>query len=534
MFGLIIRNGCIVDGTGNPWFKADVGVKDEKIVVIGNLDAEKSAEVIDARGLMVCPGFIDMHSHSDLALLINPKAESKIRQGITTEVIGNCGSSAAPLNDAAKEEIMKTTPMIQEAELELDWSTMGEYIRTLQSRGVAVNVVPLVGNANIRRLVVGCDKRLPTKDELEDMKTILTQAMHDGAFGLSSGLIYAPSCYSDTNELIELCKVVAQFGGIYTSHIRGEGDMLLNSVKEAIKIGEKTKVPVQISHHKAVGKANWGKPKQTLKMINDARTKGLDITCDVYPYTAGSFGLDAMFPPYAHEGGVDALVDRLKEPATRKKLKNDIKKGVRGWASPLKDAGWDDTVIAYCKGHPEYEGKRVSEIADVMGKDVFDLVFDLVAEEMASVSVIRFMMCDDDVCTVLKHSASTIGTDASARAPYGILAKGKPHPRSYGTFPRILGKYVREEGLLTFEEVIQKMTLLPAQKLKLNDRGLIKENMWADIVVFDPKKVADKATYAEPHQYPEGIEYVLVNGKIVIDRSKHRGTLSGKVLRLRS
>jgi N-acyl-D-amino-acid deacylase len=532
MLDLIIRNGCVVDGTGNPRFKADVGVADGKIVAVGDLVAEKSAKTIDAKGLMVCPGFIDMHSHSDIPLLINPKAEGKIRQGITTELIGNCGSSAAPLDEVTKEEIKKTTPMLEEAKLKLDWTTMGEYISRLESKGVAVNVAPLVGNANIRMFVIGHENRPPTKDELEEMKKTLAQAMKDGAFGLSSGLIYAPSCYSDTNELVELCKVVAKFGGIYTSHIRGEGDRLLDSVKEAIEIGERANVPVEISHHKAVGKANWGKVKQTLKMIENARKKGMDVSCDVYPYTAGSFGLDAMLPPYAQEGGVDMLIKRLKNPETRKKLEVDMKKGVAGWESQLKEAGWDATVIADCKGHPEYEGKKISEIAKEKGKDVLDFVFHLLIEEMASVSVIRYMMREEDVCTVLKHPVSAIGTDASVRAPYGVLGKGKPHPRSYGTFPRVLGKYVREEGLLTFEEAVRKMTLLPTQKLKLKDRGLIREKMWADIVVFNPKTVVDKATYTEPHQYPEGIEYVLVNGKVVIERGRHSGGLPGKVLRL--
>jgi N-acyl-D-amino-acid deacylase len=532
MLDLIIKNGYVVDGTGNPRFRADVGIADGKIALVGDLADEKSTKVIDAKGLIVCPGFIDMHSHSDIALLINPQAEGKIRQGITTELIGNCGSSAAPLDEATKEEIKKTMPMLEEAKLELDWSTMGEYLQRIKSKGVAVNVAPLVGNGNIRTFVIGHKNRAPTENEFEKMKKTLAQAMRDGAFGLSSGLIYAPSCYSDTNELVELCKVVAQFGGIYTSHIRGEGDRLLDAVKEAINIGERANVPVEISHHKAVGKANWGKVKQTLKMIENARKKGMDVSCDVYPYTAGSFGLDAMLPPYAQEGGVDMLIKRLKNPETRKKLKADMKKGVEGWESQLKEAGWDATVIADCEGHPEYEGKKISEIAEETGKNVLDFVFDLLIEETASVSVIRFMMREEDVRTVLKHPVSAVGTDASVRAPYGVLGKGKPHPRSYGTFPRVLGKYVREEGLLTFEEAVRKMAWLPAQKLKLKDRGLIREGMWADVAVFNPNTVVDRATFTEPHQYPEGIDYVLVNGKVVIDHGKHSEILPGKVLRL--
>lgn len=532
MLALIIKNGRIVDGTGNPWFKADVGIENGKVTKIGDLGSEESMKIIDASKLAVCPGFVDMHSHSDFSLLMNPRAESKIRQGITAEVIGNCGSSAAPLNSFLKEEFKKTTPMLEEAGLELNWCTMGEYLGRLEANRIAVNVVPLAGHGTIRAFVMGYDNRPPTENEFEEMKKVLGQSLEDGAFGLSSGLIYSPSCYSNTEELVELCDVVARFGGLYASHIRGEEDHLFESVKEAIEIGEKAGVPVEISHHKAAGRANWGKVKQTLQMINEARNKGVDVTCDVYPYVAGSFGLDAMLPPHVHEGGVGNLVRRLQNPKMRQELRVEMKEGTKGWFSPLKAGGWDATVIAYCKGKPSYEGKTVLEIAESEGVDPFDFVFDLIVEEIASVDVVRFMMSEEDVKTVLRHPVSMIGTDSSARAPYGVLGKGKPHPRSYGTFPRVLGNYVRKEQILSFENAIHKMTSLPAQKLKLQNRGLIKEGMCADITVIDPDKVIDKATYSQPHQYPEGIEYVLVNGEVVIDRGEHTGALPGKVLRL--
>lgn len=531
MFDLIIKNGRVVDGSGNPWFKADVGIRNGKIAKVGVLDVEESISVLDAKGLIVSPGFIDMHSHSDLSLLINPLAESKIRQGITTEVVGNCGASAAPLNPFMKEEIKRTTPMLEEAKLELDWSTFSEYLNRLNKKGIAVNVASLVGHGNIRAYVMDYFNRSPTKAELEQMKRVLAQALEEGAFGLSTGLIYPPSCYASTEELIELCRIVAQFGGFYTSHIRGEGEQLVNSVKEAIEIGERGDVPVEISHHKAGGKANWGKVVQTLKLIDEARDRNVDITCDVYPYLAGSFGLDSMLPPHAQEGGVEKLLERLRSLETRQRLKQEMEEGILGWSSPLKDAGWDTTMIAYCNRHPEFEGKAISEIAQQKSMDPFDFVFDLLIEESASVSVVRFLMCEEDVRTVLKHPVSMIGTDASAHAPYGVLSKGKPHPRSYGTFPRVLGTYVREE-VLTMENAIRKMTSLPAQRLKLRDRGLIREGMWADITIIDLEKVRDTATYTEPHRYPEGIEYVLMNGKIVIDQREHTGTLAGQVLRL--
>jgi len=528
MFDLVLKNGLLVDGTGNSWFKANVGVKDGRIDEIGELLSIESKQILDVKCLVVAPGFIDMHTHSDFSLLINPYAESKIMQGVTTEVVGNCGSSAAPLNDFLKEEIRKTTPVLEEAKLKLDWLTMDDYLRRLEKSKSAVNVVPLVGNGNIRALVLGIDARKPTKREFEEMRGNLTEAMQDGAFGLSSGLIYPPSCYADTKELAELCRVVADFGGIYASHIRGEGDNLIDSVKEAIEIGEKSGVPVEISHHKASGESNWGKVKQTLEMIDQARSRGVDVTCDVYPYLAGSTGLDALLPTYAWEGGVEKLVQRLRNPKTRQKLRRDMEEGKSGL---LRAEGWNSVMISYCKGHRDYEGKFISEISKLKKTDPYDFVFDLLIEEKASVAIVLFTMCEKDMRTVLRHHTSMIGSDSSATSPYGVLGKGKPHPRAYGTFPRVLGEYARKRKVLTLENAVRKMTSFPARKLKLKDRGLIKERMWADITVFDPRKVVDKATYAEPHQYPVGIKYVIVNGIVAMENGQHTKALNGKVLR---
>jgi N-acyl-D-amino-acid deacylase len=531
MLDLVIKNGHVVDGTGNPWFNADVGIQGERIAKIGRLSKDKALRVLDVSGLIVSPGFIDMHSHSDLLLLINPKAESKIRQGVTTEVIGNCGDSAAPLDKNMREEAIKTSPFVKEAKLKLDWSTMAEYLRRLDRQGIAVNVAPLVGHGNVRACAMGFANRAPTGNEMETMKKTLAKAMNEGAFGMSTGLIYPPGCYSKTEELIELSAVVAKCGGIYTSHIRGEGENLLKSVKEAITIGKKAALTVEISHHKAGGKANWGKVKQSLKVIEEARARGVDVTCDVYPYIAASFGLSAMLPPWTYEGGTDKLLERLRDPAIRSRLRKEMETGFPDWPSPLKAAGWDCTVISHCRNHPQYEGKSIEEITRPKKIDPFEFTFDLLIEEKASVGVVRFAMCEEDVQTVLQHPVSMIGSDSSAVAPYGILGKGKPHPRAYGTFPRVLGKYVREERLLGLENAVRKMTSLPAQKLGLRDRGLIRPQMYADITVFDLQKIADKASYAEPHQYPEGVEYVIVNGKIVIDGKEHTGVLAGKALR---
>ena len=529
MFDVIIKNGKVIDGAGNPWFKADVGINGQRISAIGRLSAEKASEIIDADGLVVSPGFIDMHSHSDFELLVNPNAESKIRQGITTEVIGNCGGSAAPLNDLMKEETRKTESLIEEAELQLDWSTMKDYLNRLGRQGVAVNVVPLVGHANLRVCTMGFVDRSPTKTELEEMKKRLAQAMEEGAFGISTGLIYPPGCYAETDELIELSRVVASHGGIYASHIRDEGEKMLESVKEAIEIGEEAGLPVEISHHKAEGKANWGKVKESLKMIEDVRGRGIDITCDVYPYVAASTVLSAELPQWAHEGGTEKLVQRLTSAETRDRLSREMREESPDRASLLEAGIWDVTQIARCKNHPDLEGKTVSEIAQTKHIDPFELVFDLLIDD-AAISIVCFVMCEDDVCTVLRHPVSMIGTDASAVAPYGVLGKGKPHPRSYGSFPRVLGKYVREERILTLENAIRKMTSLPAQKLGLRDRGIIREGMRADITIFNSETVTDRATYQNPHQYPDGIEYVIVNGKIAVRERGHTGALAGRVM----
>ncbi len=534
MFDVIVRKGRVIDGAGNPWFLADVGVKDGKILKIGDLESEDAERMIDPEGCIVSPGFIDMHSHSDFAPLINPYMESKVRQGVTTEVIGNCGFSAAPLNDFLKQEILETSPMLREANVELDWSTMDEYMDRVERNGISLNVAPLVGHGNVRSLVLQFERRKPMEEELEVMKRILARAMEEGAFGMSTGLIYPPGCYANTEEIVELCKVVARFGGLYSSHIRGEESQLLESVKEAIQIGEKAGLPIEISHHKAAGRRNWGKVRDSLKMIREARCRGVDVTCDVYPYTAGSFGLDSLLPPHAHEGAVGKLVERLRSQEIRERLKEEMRKGVGEWRGLAEVLGWENIMIAYCKGHPEYEGKRISEIVEERSLDPFDFVFDLIMEEMASVNVVLFSMSEEDVRTVLQSPFSMIGSDSSARATYGILSAGKPHPRTYGTFPRVLGKYVREEKILTLQGAIRKMTSFPAQRLRLKDRGLIREGLWADIVIFDSDRIIDEATFVDPHRYSEGIEYVLVNGKIVIEKGEHTKETPGKALRRRS
>jgi N-acyl-D-amino-acid deacylase len=533
MWDMIIKNGRMIDGSGNPWTRTDIAIKDLIIAKIGEMSPDPAKVTIDAKGLIVSPGFIDIHSHSDFTIPINPKAESKIRQGVTTEVVGNCGMSFAPLNDEVIKFLRKENPIIAESEVELDWTTMREYLEKMEKLGTAVNFVPLVGHSTIRAYIMGSTNKRPVREELNKMKELAAQAMREGAFGLSSGLIYPPGCYADTAELIELCKTVAQYGGIYTSHIRGEGETLFKAVKEAIRIGKSAQLPVEISHLKLEGRENWGQTKKLLSLITDARSMGIDISADAYPYTAGCFSLGAMFPPWTSEGGVQKLVERLKDQKTRGKIREEMVHGRSDWSSPLRAIGWDKTIIIYCRKAENrgFEGKAVSELSRAKDVDPFDFVFDLAIDENAETQVIRFSMSEEDVRTIVKHPLIAICSDGSALATYGVLARGKPHPRYYGTFPRVLRKFVAEEGTLRIEDAIRKMTSLPAQRLRLEKRGLIKEGYYADMVVFDPKKIKDTATFIQPKQYPIGIECVIVNGTLVIHGKNHTNGLPGSILR---
>ena len=525
-FDILIKNGRVVDGTGNPWFWADVGIKDGRIAAMGHLSGEEGKTIIDSSGLVVSPGFIDVHTHSDTVLLINPRGDSHIRQGVTTNIIGNCGGSAVPVSDQTKRRYEE---MLKKYDLE-EWTTLGEFLEQLEKRGTSLNVGSLVGNATVRRAVMGMEKRAPTVGELEEMKRLVAEAMEDGAFGLSTGLFYAPSGFADTDEVVELAKVAAKYGGIYVSHIRGEGDTLLEALGEAIEIGERADLPVHISHHKAFGKSNWGKVKETLKMMKEARKRGIEITCDAYAWRAGATGLTASLPHWVHEGGAQKLTERLKDPETRQRIRKDMAEGTPGWESVVHEMGWENVMISSCPGHEEYEGRRVAEIAAEKGVDPYDFVFDLLVEVQGRVGMIIFGMHPDDVSTVLKSPFTMMASDSSATTPTPGQT-GKPHPRGYGNFVKVLGKYVREEGLLTLEEAVRKMTSMPAQKLGLLDRGLLRVGAWADVVIFDPEKVASKATYLNPRQFPVGVNVVIVNGVITVEEGKHTEARAGKVLR---
>jgi N-acyl-D-amino-acid deacylase len=522
LYDILIKNGKVYDGTGSPWTWANVAIQDGKIAAVGALPGAKAKQVIDAAGQAVTPGFIDIHSHSDCVFLLNPKADSKVKQGVTLEVTGNCGSSVAPLTEKSKKR----------AELEMDksipitWTTFGEYLDAMQKAGPSINWACLVGHGTIRSGVMDFDRRPPTKTELADMKKLLAQAMDDGAFGMSSGLIYPPSSYADLAELVELGKVLHEKHGLYFTHMRNEAEGLLESVKEAIAVGRDAAVPVQIAHHKAVGDKNWGMVKKSLVMIDEARKQGVDVTLDQYPYIASSTGLTSIIPGWAHEGGRPALLARLADPETRARLRLEVGKNYSGDA-------WGRILVASVntEANKKFEGMDMEAIAKVRGQEPVDAAFDLLIEEKCDVGQIKFGMCEDDVKTVMQHPYVMPGSDGSSLANYGPLGKGKPHPRNYGTFVRVLGKYVREEHVLRLEEAIRKMTSLPAWRLGLSDRGLLKPCVWADVAIFDPDTVIDVSDFKDPHRYAAGVSNVLVNGRLVVKDGEHTGTTPGMVLR---
>jgi N-acyl-D-amino-acid deacylase len=529
----------VVDGSGKKGYESSVGVKDGKIVKIGSIRVGGADETIDASGLIVAPGFIDIHSHSDAPLLVNPRAESKVRQGVTTETIGNCGGSIAPLTELAREEIVGRLDPLG---MDTSWSSFGEYLERLE-KGVALNVVSFVGHGTVRMCVMDLEERAPTSGELEDMKELVGAAMRDGAFGLSSGLVYPPGRYADTAELTELCRVVAVHGGIYATHVRGERETMIQSIKEAIKIGEEAGVSLQISHHPAKIGA-WGTSTETISMMEETTAKGTDTMCDLHPYIAGATGLSSILPPWAQAGGSRRIVERMGDPEIRVRMKEDMiadKVPGPGHSGLAKRGMWDKIVIpSYPEDWPI--GRTVADIAEERGQDPFDAYFDLVEGSGAQGGIIGFYYNELDIRNVLLSPRSIIGSDGSALAPYGVLGRGKNHPRSYGAFPMIFRKYVRGESrpelaydegekILSLEEAVRKMTSAPARKLGIEDRGLIKKESRADLVVFDLDKIADTATFLEPYQYPVGIEHVLVNGIPVISSGEHTGALPGKILK---
>jgi N-acyl-D-aspartate/D-glutamate deacylase len=532
-YDLLIVRGRILDGSGSPWFEGSVAIKDGKIAAVGRLWNATAKRVIDASGLMVAPGFIDLHSHSDYTLLVDGTAQSKIRQGVTTEILGEAASAGPILSPAAADFDNGTAPLTQKDGLKRDWTTLGEYFARLERQGISVNIASYVGSGQVRLDVMGNVNRAPTPDELQKMEDLVDQSMREGAIGLTSGLIYAPNLFAKTDELIALTKATAKYGGLYTSHIRGEGSNSLGALREAIEIAEKAGVPGHILHFKSNGRENWGHMPELIELIQAARDRGLDITADQYPYLAGMTSLEQCLPPKYLEGTPDQITARLKGPEARAEIREAIAKGSPGWVNnEVKDCGgWHGVMLAGCQ-RPEnkkYEGKRMDEVARLMGEDPVDALCDLLIAEHATPMAIYFSMSEADVQLAMKQPWVGIGSDGVAVNP-SMTFMGRPHPRFYGTFPRVLGVYVRERHVLTLADAVRKMTSLPSQIIGLTDRGLLRPGMAADIVVFNAETVKDRATFEDPSQYPAGIPYVIVNGVVVIDKGEHRGAKPGRVL----
>lgn len=529
-YDLLIRNGRVVDGTGRAGYAADVAVRGDRIARVGKLGRARARRVIDARGLVVAPGFIDMLGQSEVNLLIDPRAMSKVMQGVTTEVTGE-GSTVAPMNERLAAE---DADYYRRFNLTVDWQTFGDYFSRLERQGAGVNVATFVGATQVRAYVIGFDDRPPTADELIAMRRVVAQAMEDGALGLSTSLQYVPARFAKTNELVELAMAAGRYGGIYATHQRSEANAIDSSLEEVFEIGRRARVPVEIWHLKTAYKKNWGRMPEVLKRIEAARARGLDVTADVYPYTAASTSLSACLPPWALEGGTARMLERLRDPKTRERLKRDIMNDSKDWENIFLGSGGAGGVLVSTVINPSLanlQGKRLAEIAAEQKKDELDAMFDLILADRGETDAIYFMMSEDDLRAALRAPFVSICTDSAARATDGPLSKDKGHPRGWGSYPRILARYVREEKLLTLEGAVRKMTSMPAARVGLKDRGVIRQGAFADITIFDPQTVRDRSTFENPNQYPEGIPFVITNGQLSVDNGQRTSALAGRVLR---
>lgn len=529
-YDLVIRNGHIIDGTGSPWYTGDVGIRAGRIADIGVLSNAEAKRTIDARGMVVAPGFIDMLGQSELTILVNPHLPSKIFQGITTEITGE-GNSIAPVNPPIKTAD-KTS--YKHYGITHDWTTFRQYFARLEKQGMGINLASYVGATQVRRMVLGDVNRPPSPAELDRMRALVREAMQEGAVGLSTSLQYAPAPYATTEELIALASEAAKFGGIYATHMRSEGDAIMAALDEAFRIGREAHIPVEIWHLKAAGKPNWGRMPDIVRHIEEARATGIDVSADTYAYPAWFNTFSAFIPPWAHDGGDAKLVERLKDPTMRARIRKEMLTASTEWDNEWQEVPGPEGIIVCVVHNKELlplQGKTIADIAKIWNKDPIDTIFDLLIKDDAFTSVAVFGMSEDDVALALAQPWVSIDNDSQGTAPEGLLGREHPHPRAYGTFPRILRKYVREEHKLRLEEAIRKFTALPAQRVRLTDRGVLKRGMWADVVVFDPNTITDRATFENPNQLSEGMQYVLVNGTPVIDGGKQTDALPGKVLR---
>ena len=528
-FDLVITNGHVVDGTGSPWYSGDVGIRSGRVAEIGNLKDAARTRTIDAHGMVVAPGFIDMLGQSELTILVDPRLPSKIYQGITTEITGE-GGSVAPLNPAI---IQADHDEYEHYRITPDWRTLREYFARLEKQGMGINLASYVGATQVRRMVLGDDDKQPTPAQLEQMKELVGQAMRDGAVGVSTSLEYAPAPYAKTEELIALAGEASPFGGIYATHMRSEGDAVLAGIDEALRIGREGHIPVEIWHLKVAGKTNFGRMPEVVAKIDAARAAGADVTADTYAYTAWSNSLSAIVPPWVHDGGDAKMIGRLKDPALRARIRKEMETPSKEWDNEWDELPGAQAILISGVSNPaliSLQGKTLDEIAKQWGKDPIDAIFDLLIQDPIA-DIVAFGMSEPDVVLALQQPWVSVDNDSSGTSPEGILGEEHPHPRAYGTFPRILRKYVREDKKLTLEDAIRKFSALPAQRMRLTDRGVLKSGMWADVVVFDPATVRDVATYENPNQLSQGMEYVLVNGVPVIDQGKMTGAKPGRVLR---
>ena len=526
-YDLLISGGSVLNGEGSPAVRADLGIRDGRIAAIGDLSAAAATRRIDASGLTVAPGFIDMHNHSDYTILVEPKSESMIRQGVTTMVLGE-SRSAGPMKAGAEEARARSDGVT------VDWTTLGGYFARLEQKHMSTNIASYVGEEQVWTYVKGYGQSPATAQELDEMKRLIAAAMEEGAMGLSTALLQPPSSFATTANLIELGKTAKQYGGIYSSHIRDEGEGVFRAIDEAIQVGKGARIPVDIIHMKIAHKKLWGRASEIIAMVQKARDEGYDIRANVYPYTAGQNNLSSIVPPWAHDGGREKMLERLKDPSARKRMREEVMNGLPDWYNHYLATGdgWAGMILVSLKHerNKPFQGRRMSDLIAARGGHPADVLFDVLLEEGGSVPTVFFHHSEPDMQLIMKQPWTSIGSDGSAVNPVGPTGRTHPHPRYYGTFPRVLGRYVRELKVLSLPEAVKKMTSMNADKLGIPDRGRLKEGLAADVTVFDQDRVIDRATFEQPHQFPVGIKYVIVNGVVTVDNEQHTGALAGRVL----
>ena len=527
-FDIIIRNGTVYDGSGRSPVKADVGIKGDRIVAVGNLSRATAPTIVDAKGLAVAPGFINMLSHSESSWLQDYRSLSELRQGVTTQIFGE--SSMGPLSDEMKK---RRTESQGDVKFVIPWTTLAEYLNYLEKQGISQNVASFIGAPTLREYVIGLEDKPPTPAQLDQMRELVRREMEAGALGITTALIYPPAFFAKTDELIELCKVAAKYKGKYTAHMRSEGAQLLEAVQETIRISKEAGLPAEIYHLKASGEANWPKMDQAIKLIEDARKQGVKITADMYTYPAGGTGLDASLPPWVFDGGREAAYKRLQDPATRQKIAEAVRTPTNEWENLYLLSGSPDRILLASFRNDSLKpltGKTLAEVAKMRGKDPIETIMDLLLEDRSRIGTIYFLMSEDNIKKQIRQPWVSFGSDAASIAAEGVFLKSSTHPRTYGNFARLLGKYVRDEKVISLTEAIRRLTSLPATNLGLKDRGSLKPGMFADVVIFDPETIADRATFEQPHQYSVGVRDVFVNGVHVLKNGEHTGAKPGRAL----